>query len=163
MSRKIYRLEELLAKREELRKKGIKVVFTNGCFDILHSGHIHLFREARKWGDVLVVAVNDDGSVKKIKGSWRPIFPLGERMEILEAVDEIDYVVPFSDETPQEIIDALIPDVLVKGGDWKMGEVVGRDKVEEAGGRVVIVPYLEGHSTTEIIKKIIQAAKQKKK
>ena len=161
MNKKIYKLKDLIKIREELRKKGKKVVFTNGCFDLLHKGHIHLFREAKKWGDVLIVAVNDDASIKKFKGSWRPIFPLEERLEILEAIEEIDYLVSFSEDTPQKIISLLIPDVLVKGGDWKLDEVVGREEVEGAGGRVVLVPYLEGYSTSALINKIINSAATK--
>jgi len=161
MNKKIYKLKDLIKIREELRKKGKKVVFTNGCFDLLHKGHIHLFRETKKWGDVLIVAVNDDASIKKFKGSWRPIFPLEERLEILEAIEEIDYLVSFSEDTPQKIISLLIPDVLVKGGDWKLDEVVGREEVEGAGGRVVLVPYLEGYSTSALINKIINSAATK--
>lgn len=161
MNKKIYKLKDLIKIREEPRKKGKKVVFTNGCFDLLHKGHIHLFREAKKWGDVLIVAVNDDASIKKFKGSWRPIFPLEERLEILEAIEEIDYLVSFSEDTPQKIISLLIPDVLVKGGDWKLDEVVGREEVEGAGGRVVLVPYLEGYSTSALINKIINSAATK--
>jgi len=137
------------------------VVFTNGCFDLLHSGHIHIFREAKKQGDVLVVAVNDDASVRKIKGPSRPIFPLEERLEILEALEEIDYLVSFSEETPQRIIASFLPDVLLKGGDWRLDEVVGRKEVEGAGGKVVIVPYLKGYSSSGIIQKIIRSSEQK--
>lgn len=161
MKRKIYREEELLEIREQLRRRKKKVVFTNGCFDLLHRGHIHLFREAKKQGDVLIVAVNDDSSIKKIKGPSRPVFPLEERLEILEALEEIDYLVPFSEETPQKIIASLLPDVLVKGGDWGVEEVVGRRDVEGAGGKVVIVPYLEGHSSTDIIERILCSTKPK--
>jgi len=159
MKRKTEKLKDLIRIREDLKKEGKKVVFTNGCFDILHGGHIHIFREAKKRGDILIVAVNDDSSVKKIKGPFRPIFPLSERLEILEAVEEIDYLVSFSEETPQMIIASLLPDVLVKGGDWKIDEVVGRNEVERAGGKVIIIPYLEGYSSSEIIDRIIQASK----
>lgn len=163
MKKKIYKLKDLIKIRENLKKEGGKVIFTNGCFDILHSGHIHIFREAKKWGDVLVVAVNDDSSVRKIKGAFRPIFPLEERLEILEAIEEIDYLVSFSDETPERIIASLLPDVLVKGGDWKIEEVVGRREVEEAGGKVLIVPYLKGHSSSEIMKRIVNSSRHKGK
>ncbi|MEE9390707.1 MAG: D-glycero-beta-D-manno-heptose 1-phosphate adenylyltransferase [Candidatus Aminicenantaceae bacterium] len=147
--------------REKLRKQGKKVVLTNGCFDLLHSGHIHIFKEAKKYGDILVVAVNDDFSVKKIKGASRPIFPLEERLEILEAIEDIDYLTFFSEETPQKIIAVLVPDVLVKGGDWKPDEIVGREEVEGAGGDVRVIPYLEGCSTSEIIERIVYSAKEK--
>ena len=156
---KIHKLEDLMKIREEIKRQGKKVVFTNGCFDILHSGHIYIFREAKKWGDVLIVAVNDDSSVKKIKGRFRPIFSLEERLEILESIEEIDYLVSFSEETPQKIIASLLPGVLVKGGDWKIEEVVGKNEVEKAGGKVVVIPYLKGYSSTEIIERIIHSTK----
>ncbi len=161
MRKKIHSQDDLLKIREELRKQGKKVVLTNGCFDLLHSGHIHIFREAKKYGDILVVAVNDDFSVKKIKGASRPIFPLEERLEILEAIEDIDYLTSFSEETPQKIIAVLVPDVLVKGGDWKPDEIVGREEVEGAGGDVRVIPYLEGCSTSEIIERIVYSAKEK--
>lgn len=161
MRKKIHSQDDLLKIREELRKQGKKVVLTNGCFDLLHSGHIHIFREAKKYGDILVVAVNDDFSVKKIKGASRPIFPLEERLEILEAIEDIDYLTFFSEETPQKIIAVLVPDVLVKGGDWKPDEIVGREEVEGAGGDVRVIPYLEGCSTSEIIERIVYSAKEK--
>jgi len=156
--RKIYKLGEFLEVRRKLRREGKKVVFTNGCFDLIHAGHVRLFQEAKKQGDVLVVALNDDASVRKLKGPSRPVFPLAERWEILKAIEAIDYLTSFSEETPQKIIAALLPDVLVKGGDWRPEEVVGKKEVETAGGKVVIVPYLKGHSTSSVIKKIIRAS-----
>lgn len=159
MDKKFKEVAELVNIRNKLKHKGKKVVFTNGCFDLLHSGHIYLFREAKKKGDVFIVAVNDDVSVKKIKGASRPIFPLTERIEILGAIEDIDYLTSFSEETPEKIIAWLLPDVLVKGGDWKPVEVVGKREVEEAGGEVVIVPYLKGCSSSEIVKRIISSAK----
>jgi rfaE bifunctional protein nucleotidyltransferase chain/domain len=161
MDKKFKKLAELVNIRYQLKHKDKKVVFTNGCFDLLHSGHIHLFREAKKKGDVFIVAVNDDTSIKKIKGTSRPIFPLKERIEILGAIEEIDYLTSFSEETPQEIIAWLLPDVLVKGGDWRPEEVVGKREVEEAGGEVVIIPYLEGCSSSEIVKRIVSSVKSK--
>ncbi len=140
--------------REGFRQERKAVVFTNGCFDILHAGHIHLFQEAKKYGDILFVAVNDDLSVRNLKGPARPIFPLNERLEVLEAIETIDYLVAFSQDTPRELIKVLLPDVLVKGGDWKPDEVVGREEVEGAGGKVIIVPYLPGRSSSEILEKI---------
>jgi len=151
----------MLEVRRRLKKEGRKVVFTNGCFDLLHAGHVRLFREAKRQGDVLVVALNDDASVRKIKGAGRPIFPLAERWEILEGIADIDFLTSFSEVTPQKIIASLLPDVLVKGGDWKPEEVVGKKEVEAAGGRVVIVPYLKGHSTSSIINKIVRSMPQK--
>ena len=159
MDKKFKRLVDLVTIRSQLRQKDEKVVFTNGCFDLLHNGHIHLLREAKKKGDILIVAVNDDASIQKIKGTSRPIFSFDERIEILEAVEDIDYLVSFSEETPQKIIARLLPDVLVKGGDWRPEEVVGKKEVEEAGGEVVIIPYLEGRSSSEIIERIVSSAK----
>ncbi len=140
--------------RARLRRDGLTVVFTNGCFDLIHGGHIHLFRRAKTRGDVLIVAVNSDASVRRLKGPARPVFPLAERMEVLAALADIDYVTWFEEDTPQKIIAALLPDVLVKGGDWGAGEIVGTAEVEGAGGRVCRVPYLRGHSSTNIIDKI---------
>ncbi len=159
MDKKFKKLADLVNIRSQLKRKGKKVVFTNGCFDLLHSGHIHLFREAKKKGDVFIVAVNDDASIRKIKGTSRPIFPLEERIEILGAIEEIDYLTSFSEEIPQKIIARLLPDVLVKGGDWRPEEVVGKKEVEEAGGEVVIIPYLEGRSSSDIVKRIVSLAK----
>lgn len=161
-SEKLKTLDELLRIREELKHRKKKIVFTNGCFDLLHSGHIHLFREAKTLGDVLIVALNEDESVRTIKGEGRPIFALAERVEVLAAIEDIDHLVSFSEETPQNIIASLRPDILVKGGDWKPEQVVGKREVEESGGRVEIIPYLEGRSSSEIIDRIIQAAKNSK-
>ena len=154
MKNKVKNLVELTKLREIFGREGKTTVLTNGCFDVLHSGHIHLFRQAKKCGDILIVAVNDDLSVRDLKGPARPVFPLEERLEVLEAVEIIDYLTSFSQPTPREVIQALLPDVLVKGGDWKPDEVVGREEVEEAGGRVIIIPYLPGRSSSEILKKI---------
>jgi len=153
---KIRSLRELVPVRGKLRREGKTVVFTNGCFDLLHGGHIRLFREAKRRGNILVVALNTDASVRKLKGPSRPIFPLKERLEVLAAVADIDYLTWFSEETPRTIIAALLPDVLVKGGDWTPDDVVGKAEVEGAGGRVVIVPYLKGRSSTSIIDRIIR-------
>ena len=156
---KIQKLENIVNIRSEMKKRNKKVVFTNGCFDILHSGHVYLFREAKKLGDVLIVAVNDDISINNIKGPSRPIFPLKERLEVLEAIKFIDFLISFSEETPQKVIASILPDILVKGGDWKLDEIVGRKEVEEIGGRVVIIPYQEGSSGTGVIEKIVRSEK----
>jgi rfaE bifunctional protein nucleotidyltransferase chain/domain len=161
LEKKFQNLKSIKKVRLSLKKQGKKVVFTNGCFDLLHSGHVFLFREAKKLGDVLIVAVNDDASVRKIKGPRRPIFPLRERLEILDAIQVIDYLIPFSQETPKKVISSLLPDVLVKGGDWNMNEVVGREEVISAGGKVVLLPHLEGQSTSQILSRIIEAFKKK--
>ena len=155
------KVKALIEVRAALKQQNQKVVFTNGCFDLLHGVHIHIFREAKKLGDVLIVAVNDDQSVKKIKGPSRPIFPLDERLEVLAAIKDIDYLTSFSEETPQKIITEILPDVLVKGGDWGIMEVVGREEVEEAGGEVRIVRYLEGYSSSKIIKKVLNYAEKR--
>ncbi len=155
---KIRSLRELLPVRRALEKKGKTVVFTNGCFDLLHAGHVRLFRKAREHGDVLVVALNTDASVRRLKGPTRPVFPLRERLEILSAFADVDYVTWFAEPTPRKIVAALLPDVLVKGGDWSPDRVVGRAEVEAAGGKVVIVPYLQGHSSTSLIDRIKAAA-----
>jgi len=160
---KILPLEALVKVRREFRQRGLKVVFTNGCFDILHAGHIRLFREAKKQGDVLMVALNDDESVRRLKGPSRPVFPLEERWEMLEAIEDIDYLTSFGEDSPQRIIAALLPDVLAKGGDWKPEEVIGRKEVEAAGGRVVIVPYKKGHSSSSLIRKIVRLSQEQEK
>lgn len=152
---KIQDIQSLILIRQSLKDHQKKVIFTNGCFDILHTGHIHLFHEAKKLGDVLFVAVNDDASVRKIKGPTRPIFPLEERMEVLEAISDVDFLVSFSEETPKDIISFLLPDVLAKGGDWRPEEVVGKKEVEQVGGKVVTIPYLPHHSSTDIIQRIL--------
>jgi rfaE bifunctional protein nucleotidyltransferase chain/domain len=156
--RKVFGLEELVRIRRRLKRQGKKVVFTNGCFDLLHAGHIRLFREAAKMGDVLIVALNSDASVRRFKGPARPIFPLRERFEILSAVGDIDFLVSFPEATPRRIIAALLPDVLVKGGDWGPDEIVGRAEVEGAGGRVARVRFVEGHSSSSIIRRIIRSS-----
>ena len=156
---KIHKLDNIVNIRSEMKKRKKKVVFTNGCFDILHSGHVYLFREAKKLGDVLIVAVNDDISIENIKGPSRPIFPLRERLEVLEAIKFIDFLISFSEKTPQKVIASILPDILVKGGDWKLDEIVGRREVEEMGGRVVIIPYQEGSSGTGVIEKIVKSEK----
>ena len=136
-------------------RKSAKVVFTNGVFDMIHPGHIQLLRFAKSRGDVLIVGINSDASVKRLKGPKRPIFPLQERMEVLEAVEFVDYIVPFSEDTPLRLIQELSRiDVLVKGGDYTPELVVGRDVVEASGGEVVIFKLIPDFSTTGIITKI---------
>ncbi len=152
--RKIVAIEELRRLLEPVRSAGKRIVFTNGCFDLLHVGHVRCLSRARALGDLLVVGLNSDGSVAKIKGSGRPLVPQAERAEVLAALGFVDYVVVFEEETPRELIAAIKPDVLVKGGDWKVEEVVGRDLVEARGGKVVIVPFEGGHSTTDLVARI---------
>jgi D-beta-D-heptose 7-phosphate kinase/D-beta-D-heptose 1-phosphate adenosyltransferase len=152
-------LDKLVPIRARLRRQGKKVVFTNGCFDLLHGGHVRLFHEAKKKGDVLIVALNSDASVRRLKGPMRPIFPLRERFEILAAIADIDYLTSFGEPTPRKIIAALLPDVLVKGGDWGPNEIVGRAEVEAAGGRVARIRYYEGHSTSSLIRRIARSSR----
>jgi rfaE bifunctional protein nucleotidyltransferase chain/domain len=151
---KIKSRDALIAVRRALKEEGRSVVFTNGCFDVLHAGHVYLFREAKSLGDVLMVALNDDASIRRFKGPGRPIYPLEERLEVLAALEMIDYLTFFSEDTPRDLIAALLPDVLAKGGDWGPDEIVGRNEVEAAGGRVIRIPYREGFSTSELIKKM---------
>ncbi len=144
-------LATLLAEREALRTRGQKVVFTNGCFDLLHPGHISLLEQARSEGDVLVVGLNSDRSVRELKGPGRPIVPEGERAETLLALEAVDRVVVYDEPTPLEVIQSLLPDVLVKGADWALDAIVGRGEVEGAGGRVVRIDLTPGRSTTRLL------------
>jgi rfaE bifunctional protein nucleotidyltransferase chain/domain len=151
---KILERETLRNKLEELRNKGKKIAFTNGCFDILHVGHVRYLREAKKTADVLVLALNSDSSVRSIKGEERPLVPENERAEVLSALEFIDFITIFPELTPLELINYLKPDVLIKGGDWPEEKVVGREEVKKWGGRVAIIPEVEGKSTTNIVEKI---------
>ncbi len=153
---KIKNLREIVELRARLRESGKKVVFTNGCFDVLHIGHVRYLNEARKLGDALIVGINSDRSVREIKGDSRPITPEVERAEVVAALASVDFTVIFDDPTPKEIIDAIVPDVLVKGADWGISEIVGRDTVENAGGVVLNMPLVQGSSTTEIIRKVLE-------
>jgi rfaE bifunctional protein nucleotidyltransferase chain/domain len=137
-----------------LQQQGKKIVFTNGCFDILHAGHVDIFQQARNLGDALVVAVNSDISIKKIKGEKRPVVPQAQRMQVLAALEAIDYVVIFEEEDPFQVIKELQPDILVKGGDWPVETIVGREIVEKKGGKVLSIPLMEGISTTNIIEAV---------
>lgn len=139
---------------DRLKREGKKVGFTNGCFDILHYGHIKYLEKAKQLSDVLVVAVNSDSSVKKIKGSGRPINKQFARIAVLSALSCIDYLTVFSEDTPLKLIKLLSPDILIKGGDWKMEDIVGADFVKSYGGKIITIPYLKGYSTTKLIEKI---------
>lgn len=133
-----------------------KIIFTNGCFDIIHAGHIQYLYEARQLGDFLVVGVNDDASVKRHKGPKRPIMSLSERMEILSGLEMVDLVVPFAEDTPLNLIQAIKPDILVKGGDYEISEIVGADFVLSIGGEVKGLSFKDGSSTSNIIEKILK-------
>jgi len=147
-------LEEFLEIRKQLKAEGKKLVFTNGVFDIIHRGHIDYLNRAKALGDYLVVALNSDDSVRRLKGEGRPINKLEDRAFVIANLKAVDFVVSFNEDTPFEIISAIIPDVLVKGGDWSIENIVGRDIVEANGGKVYSLPYVENYSTTNIINKM---------
>lgn len=133
------------------RQRKERVVFTNGCFDILHVGHIRYLKAARELGELLVIGLNSDDSVKRLKGPGRPIVPMDERKEVLEALKFVDYVLPFSEDTPLELIKQVIPDVLVKGGDWPIEKIIGREVVEANRGKVTTIPFVEGKSSSNLL------------
>ena len=151
---KVKALEDLVEIRNDLRKQGKKVVFTNGCFDVLHKGHIHYLAEASELGDFLVVGLNTDASIRKIKGDTRPYLDQETRSLILASLKFVSLIVLFDEETPAELIKKILPDVLVKGNDYKPEEIVGYDIVKAAGGEIVTLDFVEGYSSTEIINKI---------
>jgi rfaE bifunctional protein nucleotidyltransferase chain/domain len=152
----ILSLHEAILQFGPRKRNGQRVVFTNGCFDLLHPGHIETLEKARGFGDALIVGVNSDRSVREMKGAGRPILPERERAEILAALECVDGVVIFDEPTPRETIAALLPDLLVKGGDWAGDRIVGREEVEAAGGKVQLIPVVSGYSTTAIVEKIRQ-------
>jgi rfaE bifunctional protein nucleotidyltransferase chain/domain len=154
----ILTLEEAILRFGPAKRNGRRVVFTNGCFDLLHPGHIELLEKARELGDILIVGINSDASVRQLKGPGRPVLPELERAEILAALECVDAVLIFGEPTPREVIAHLLPDVLVKGGDWPGDQIVGREEVEAAGGRVVRIPVVPGYSTTAILEKIREGA-----
>jgi rfaE bifunctional protein nucleotidyltransferase chain/domain len=156
MQNKIKTVQELLPLLGILRAAGKKIVFTNGCFDLIHTGHTRYLSKAKSYGDLLIVAVNSDASVRGIKGENRPINSAADRLETLAALESVDYVVLFNEPDPHRIIAELQPDVLVKGGDWPIEKIIGRDIVEARGGKVISVGYIEGASTTGIIEKIVK-------
>jgi rfaE bifunctional protein nucleotidyltransferase chain/domain len=152
----VYQREELVKQRQQWKTLGKKVVFTNGCYDILHPGHIRLLERARSLGDVLILALNTDSSVQRLKGPTRPFFSEAQRAEIATHLEAVDAVVLFDEDTPRELIAAVLPDVLVKGADWAHF-IAGREEVEAAGGQVFALPLEPGFSTTDIAEKIIAA------
>ena len=147
-------LTAAIRRAESWRRAGKRIVFTNGCFDLLHPGHIAYLQQARTLGDVLVVGLNDDASIRRLKGEKRPVNPLEARAVMLAALKPVDMVVPFSEDTPLELIRALKPDVLVKGGDYTPETIVGAEDVRATGGEVVVIPFLDGHSSTGLIRRI---------
>jgi D-beta-D-heptose 7-phosphate kinase/D-beta-D-heptose 1-phosphate adenosyltransferase len=158
---KIKTLAELKAERARFRSQGKKVVFTNGCFDILHPGHLRYLFASRQLGDLLIIGLNSDRSVKTIKGPQRPVIGQAERAEMLAALEFVDRVVIFDEPDPFNVINELAPDVLVKGGDWTEDTVIGADSVKKAGGYVTIIPFVAGYSTTQIIQMVRQGTQVK--
>jgi D-glycero-beta-D-manno-heptose 1-phosphate adenylyltransferase len=150
----LYTREELVSRRERWRSEGKTVVFTNGCYDLLHPGHIRLLEQARSLGDVLILALNSDASVQLSKGPNRPMIPESERAGLAGALETVDAVVLFDEETPRELVAAILPDILVKGADWSHF-IAGREEVEASGGRVVAIPLEPGYSTTNIVERIL--------
>ena len=151
MGQKLKTLSFLLKELRVVRRKGKRIVFTNGCYDLLHLGHIRLLRKARCLGDILIVGLNSDVSVRRLKGPHRPVNSERVRAELLSALETVDFVVLFSEETPERIIRKIRPHVLVKGGDWKRARVVGKEFVESCGGRVYLFPVVRGYSTTKLL------------
>jgi D-beta-D-heptose 7-phosphate kinase/D-beta-D-heptose 1-phosphate adenosyltransferase len=153
--KKLITLKDLRARLGALRKKKKRIVFTNGCFDIIHAGHVRYLGKAKTLGDILIVGLNSDSSVKSIKGAKRPLVPQKERAEVLGALEAVDYVVIFKGSTPIKLIEAIKPDILVKGADWTEKEIVGADVVRKHGGRLARIRLVPGRSTTNIIKRIL--------
>jgi len=150
----LWSLEQACEQRKLWKKAGKRVVFTNGCFDLLHPGHITYLHDAKGLGDVLILGLNDDASIQRLKGTSRPINPLHDRAVMLAALKSIDVVVAFSEDTPLNLIMTLIPDILVKGGDYSVETIVGAEEVLHAGGQVQVIPFLEGYSSTRLIQRI---------
>ena len=153
---KLYTVQKLKPLLGRLHRRKKKIVFTNGCFDILHAGHVRYLNQAKKYGDILVVALNSDISVQKIKGSLRPLVPLKERAEIMGSLKAVDFVTFFHEDTPYKTIATLKPDILVKGGDWTKDKMIGADLVLKNGGQVKTIHYVPGKSTTNIIETILR-------
>jgi D-beta-D-heptose 7-phosphate kinase/D-beta-D-heptose 1-phosphate adenosyltransferase len=156
MKDKIKKREELLRIIKDLKAKGKRIIFTNGCFDLLHVGHIRYLEEAKILGDILIVGVNSDASVQKLKGPKRPVLPVEERTEILSGLGCVDYITIFDELDPLALITSLQPDVLVKGGDWTREQTIGKEVVERSGGEVIIIPFIKGASTSNIIETILK-------
>ncbi len=149
-------IDELVEIRKQLKLQNKKVVFTNGCFDILHAGHVDYLNKSKELGDILILGLNSDSSIKNIKGEKRPVVPQNERAFILSNLKAVDYVTIFNEDDPYEIIKKLVPDILVKGADWKVENIIGRDVVENAGGKVETIEFVNMQSTTNIIKTVLE-------
>lgn len=159
MKKSVLNLEEIKSERLKFKREGKKVVFTNGVFDIIHSGHIDYLNKAKALGDILIIGLNSDVSVKKIKGDKRPIIPEKDRAFVLSNLKAVDFVVLFDDETPKKLIDEILPDLLVKGGDWPLDKIVGRDIVIKNGGDVRNIQFVNLYSTSQIIDTILKRFK----
>lgn len=157
LKEKIKKAGELIKITGRLRAAGKRIVFTNGCFDLLHYGHVQYLEDAKKKGDVLIVAINSDASVRKIKGKKRPLVNARDRLKTVAALESVDYVISFSEDTPLKLIRLLNPDILVKGADWDKKKIVGRDAVLGSGGKIYTLKFVPSRSTTNLIKKIAQA------
>lgn len=158
--KKTVSLKKLQQELAILKKKKKKIVFTNGCFDIVHAGHVRYLKKARSLGDCLVVGMNSDSSVRAIKGKRRPIVPENERAEVLSGLSFVDYVVKFNDPTPLKLIEAIRPDILAKGADWAAKDIAGGDIVRKSGGKIRRITLVKGRSTTNIIKRILELHKE---
>jgi len=154
---RVVSLKELLRIRRALRRRGRRVVFTNGTFDIIHRGHVDYLAAAKRLGDVLIVGLNSDASIRRIKGKHRPINPGADRAAVLAALAPVDYVCSFGEDTPRRLIEQVMPDVLVKGADWRMNQIVGKDVVEQNGGVVKTIRLSRGRSTTNVIDRVLRA------
>jgi len=152
---KIYTRPELAAARAEWKREGKTVVFTNGCYDLLHPGHVRLLEAARSLGDLLILALNSDSSIRRLKGPTRPLIPEGDRVALAAALEAVDAVTVFDEDTPRELIAEILPDILVKGADWAHW-IAGREEVEAAGGKVLALPLEPGYSTTNIVEEILK-------
>jgi D-beta-D-heptose 7-phosphate kinase/D-beta-D-heptose 1-phosphate adenosyltransferase len=163
VNQKVKGLKTLLSILRRSKKQGKRIVFTNGCFDLLHRGHVTYLDRAKSKGDLLIVGINSDRSVRTLKGPARPLVPQADRARVMAGLGSVDYVTIFDESTPLSLIQAIRPDVLVKGADWAKGRIVGGDFVERRGGKVVTIPLVKGISTTEIIKRIVKRYARKKK
>lgn len=163
MNQKIKNLPALLRIVRRVRKQGKRIVFTNGCFDLLHLGHVTYLEQAKSKGDLLIVGINSDRSMQRLKGRERPLVPQSERAQVLAGLSSVDYVTIFNEPTPLRLIQALLPDALVKGADWEKDNIVGGDVVERRGGKVVTIPVVKGVSTTQIIKRIVKRYAKRRK
>jgi len=152
--RPAFELKRALIQVEQWQSAGKKIVFTNGCFDLLHPGHIDYLEKAAAFGDVLIIGLNDDASIRRLKGDSRPINPLNDRMIMLQGLGAVDLVIPFSEDTPLNLITALMPDILIKGGDYEPDDIVGADEVRNAGGEVLVIPFVDGYSSSKLIERI---------